>query len=102
MDENFEIELYTVKEYLKDHMIHDLQLFGSLENLDEFQFERINVHMKREYWTTSQWGSLVMVDAVCVMHRNCEESLRRTQSIVMWSSQQKWKKEYIKSAQSGS
>lgn len=45
-DGHYDSFQYTLDFYLVDHMMEDIEKFGSLEMLDSFPFERFNEYTK--------------------------------------------------------
>lgn len=51
-DEHFDPGLYTLKYYLLDHSVDDIQTFGALSVLDSSPCEHSNLHTKQAYKKT--------------------------------------------------
>lgn len=81
VDGNFETGAYWLKFHLVYHVFDDLGRFGRLEVVDESQFGRFIVYIKRAYRTISQRQSPSMPETVGDMDITIQEGLRR--SVIM-------------------
>lgn len=62
LDENCELQLYTIKFHVLHHGLDELKWFRCLEVLDAQPVERLSVHMNTVYITISHTQSLGMVE----------------------------------------
>lgn len=78
MAENCEPGLCTLKVYLLEHVIDDLERLRDIEVSNVTAFERFNVHIKQQYNTASQRQSLSIVETIGIMDSRMEDGLRST------------------------
>lgn len=65
-DAHCEVGLYTLKLHFLDHVVDDLERFGSMKLLNSSSFEIVNVHIKLAYRSTSQRQSSRLQETVRV------------------------------------